>query len=266
MMPLHHRPHRRSLRRPRAAARASRAPRAGRGVRRRRRAVARARRGGRRAARRRRATSTGARARRRPTSSGSRRRPGDAVDARPGHLHVAGVVRRRAAGRRRGAARPSTSRWRRGAPALRARAAARPSRRARPGDGLLPASTTSRSAAAHARARGLRARRHRGLRRAPRQRHAVDVLRRPVACCTSRRTSSRTTRAPARPTRSGAAPGAGFTVNVPARGRRRPTPTTTASSREVVVPVLDGVRARTCVLVSAGFDAHAPRPARRACA
>ena len=70
-------------------------------------------------------------------------------------------------------------------------------------------------AAAHARALGRGSRRDRRLRRAPRQRHAAHVRGRSRRCCTSRRTSIPTTRAPARADEIGRGEGEGFTVNVP---------------------------------------------------
>ena len=70
-------------------------------------------------------------------------------------------------------------------------------------------------AAAHARARGLESRRHRRLRRASRQRHAVDVLRRSLGAVHLVAPVSRSTPAPAPRTRSAGGRRRGFTVNLP---------------------------------------------------
>ena len=60
-----------------------------------------------------------------------------------------------------------------------------------------------------------RARGDRRLRRPSRQRHAAHLRGGSAACSTSRRTSSRSIRAPARPTKSARGAGRGFTVNLP---------------------------------------------------
>ena len=77
-------------------------------------------------------------------------------------------------------------------------------------------------------------------------------------CCSCRATSIRTIRAPARPPRSGAAPG----PVSPSTCRSRPGPATPISTRSTGgsrVPVLDAF-APELVLVSAGFDAHEDDP------
>ena len=145
---------------------------------------------------------------------------GRAVDARPRHVHVAGVVRDRAAGRRRGDRRGASTRCDTRRAGVRAGAAARPPRRARPAMGFCLFNNVAVAAAARARATAL-------------ARVAIvdidvhhgngtqcDVLRRSDASSSSRRTSFRSTRAPARPTRPARGAGAGFTVNVPLAGRR----------------------------------------------
>ena len=96
----------------------------------------------------------------------------------------------------------------------RAGAAARPSRRAEPGDGLLsvqqhrrllprmPAPAASRASPSSTTT----------CITATARSGAFTTIRR---CCSSRRISIRTIRAPARPTRSAAGAGNGFTVNLP---------------------------------------------------
>ena len=102
-------------------------------------------------------------------------RQGD--DDRRGHVHVAGLGRDRAAGRGRGAdRRRSRARWSEGIARARAGAAAGASRRSRSRDGLLSLQQRRRRRRLRAIAR-LRARGDRRLRRASRQRHAVDLLR-----------------------------------------------------------------------------------------
>ena len=75
----------------------------------------------------------------------------------------------------------------------------------------------------------------------------------------SRHTSTRIYPGPARPTRSDAEPGAGFTVNLPIEAGAVDEDFDSASS-EVVVPVLRQFEPEL-VMVSAGFDAHERRPA-----
>ena len=57
----------------------------------------------------------------------------------------------------------------------------------------------------------------------------------------------------------GSGAGRGFTVNLPLAGGRAPTPTTSACSREVALPILRQF-APELILISAGFDAHADDP------
>ena len=114
-------------------------------------------------------------------------------------------------------------------------------------------------------ARAAGARGDRGLRRAPRQRHAVELLRRPVGAVHLDRISIRSTRAPGRRSRSGRGAGAGFTVNVPLEAGA------TDADYERGVPGDRGARARSqfapeLMLVSAGFDAHEDDPLGGACA
>ena len=90
-------------------------------------------------------------------------------------------------------------------------------RRARPRDGLLPVQQRRRRRGA-ALARGLRTRRHRRLRRAPRQRHAADFLRRPAVLYVS------THQFPFYP-------GTGAADEVGARGRSAGSPSTCRSRR-----------------------------------
>ena len=108
----------------------------------------------------------------------SRRIAGACREARRGHLHVAGVGGDRAAGGRRRPCRPPSTRLEQPRAGVRARAAAGAPRRARPRDGLLPLQQRRGRRGRRAPAGG--ARRHRRHRRPPRQRHAVDVLRRSV--------------------------------------------------------------------------------------
>ena len=113
------------------------------------------------------------------------------------------------------------------------------------------------AAAAALRARAV-ARRDRRHRRAPRQRHAGDVLRRPDGPLRVDATSSRSTRAPARPTKTGTGAGEGFTFNVPLAAGA--TDADYAAAYRTI-----GGRARRVppelMLVSAGFDAHERRSA-----
>ncbi len=172
--------------------------------------------------------------------------------ARSRHVHEPGVARDRAAGRGCGHRRGTSCRHDRRAGA-RARPAARPSRRSRPGDGLLPVQQR------RDRRRGAAGRRARRAWRssistcitatAPRRRSTTT---RP--CCTCRATSFRTTRARApRAKRE--------------RGRGRDSRSTCrwpagsgdaefeAAYGTVVVPAIETFRPEA-ILVSAGFDAH----------
>ena len=124
--------------------------------------------------------------------------------ARPRHLHVSRLARRRAAGRRRGD-------WRRRGDRAVARdarigagSAAGPSRRARSGDGILPVQQRGGRGSACADAR------HGAGRRSWITTCIMATARsgsftRIRACCTSRRISIRSIRAPAQPTMSGGA-------------------------------------------------------------
>ncbi len=164
----------------------------------------------------------------------------------------------RAAGRRRGRAGASTTRSTHREPAF---ALVRPPGHHAERDRAMGFCLFNNVAvaAAHALARGARARRDRRHRRPPRQRHAVDVLRRSARALRVAATSSRSTRAPAPPTRSGTGAGAGFTVNVPleagADRRRLRRWSTARSSRRCSTQF-----APELVLVSAGFDAHERDP------
>ena len=183
-----------------------------------------------------------ARARRGSTSTRSRPRAGRAVDARPRHVHVAGVVRGRAAGRGRGGAGGASMR---STPASRRSrwCGRRPSRRARPGDGLLPVQQRRGRRGARARARARRASRS----------STIDVHHgngtQWMFYDDPRVLYVSTHQFPFYPG-TGAADEVGHGRRAPAspstcRSRRaRPTPTTTLVYRAIVVPVLDAVRAR----------------------
>ena len=112
--------------------------------------------------------------------------------------------------------------------------------------------------AAHALARGLDARPRHRLRRAPRQRHAGDLLRRSARALRLEPRVSRSIRGPARSARSGKEPGRGFTVNLPL-----PAGCGDAEYdllyREIVVPIGRAFDPQL-VLVSVGFDPHAADP------
>ena len=112
-------------------------------------------------------------------------------------------------------------------------------------------------AAASAVAQGARARRDRRHRRPPRQRHAVDVLRRSAASFTFPLTSSRSIRAPARRRRSAAAR-ARATRSTSRWRPARPMPTTTRSTPQSAA--CSTQFAPELLLVSAGFDAHDDDP------
>ena len=168
-------------------------------------------------------------------------------DARSRHVHVAGVLGRRAAGRRRGGGR-RRRRAGRDAPAALSRWCGR------------PATTRSRDramgfclfnnvavAAAHALDARPRARRHRRLRRASRQRHAGDLRGgSPRALRLDAPVSVLPGTGPADDVGRGA--GRGFTVNVPIearRHRRRLRARVRArSSRRSSTPVRAGAGAR----------------------
>ena len=102
---------------------------------------------------------------------------------RPGHPHQRGLLGGRAA-RRGGGVRAGGGPGRRpGADGLLRPAPARPSRRARAGDGLLPVRQRGHRRAPRPRRARLRARAGPGLGRASRQRHAGDLRRlRPRSC------------------------------------------------------------------------------------
>ena len=149
-------------------------------------------------------TSPGSRGRPRPSTSSSTPTPTRAATPRARRAWPPGGSIDLAARDRLGRARQRP----------RAPPAARPPRGGRARHGLLPLQQRRDRGA---RSPGLRRRRtdpDRRLGPPPRQRHAALVLGGPDASCTSRRTSSRSTRAPARSKRSAAAPGRGFTVNV----------------------------------------------------
>ena len=119
-------------------------------------------------------------------------------------------------------------------------------------------------AAAHAVARGLDARRDRRHRRAPWQRHAVDVLRRSRASCMSRRTSIPFYPGTGAADEVGTGEGEGFTFNVPLEMGATDADYELVY-RAAVVPVLDefapDARPRVCRLRcaragSAGVDAR----------
>ena len=160
---------------------------------------------------------------------------------------------RRAAGRRGGAGHDERPRAQR----VRARAPARAPRRARPGDGLLPAQQRRhRRRGGAARGRGARADRRLG--RPPRQRHAGHLRRArrralhvgaPVSVLSGHRrraTRSASARAAARPS----------TARCPAARATR----TTASCSTICSCPRRARSAPDLVIVSAGFDAHARDP------
>ena len=97
---------------------------------------------------------------------------------------------------------------------IRAGASTGTSRRAREGDGLLFLQQHCHRCRARAGARPL-ARRHRRLRRASRQRHAVELLRRPIGAVRVVASISLLSRAPAPRATSARARATGFTVNLP---------------------------------------------------
>ena len=256
----------RPFRRASDAARASRARRAGRGDGGRRFALEGARRRGRRAAHRHDRTAR-ARARagvhRAHRGNGRPRRR-----ARSGHVHLGRVAWDRAAGGRR---RPSMpSKLVDGSGTIE-RASVRAASNAVLAMVRPPGHHAERSramgfclfnnvavAAAHARADGARASRDRRLRRPPRQRHAAHFRSRSATCCMSRCISFRSIPAPARSTKSAAATGTGFTVNLPLEVGAVDEDYRLAFS-EVVVPVLQQYDP-DLLLVSAGFDAHERDP------
>ena len=112
--------------------------------------------------------------------------------------------------------------------------------------------------AAYARHARLRARRDRGLRRAPRQRHAVGLLRRSHRPVHLVAPVSRTTRAPAPPDETGRGAGLGYTLNLPLEpGPAMPTCCGATSAK----PCRRSSAFRPDLLmVSAGFDAHERDP------
>ncbi len=113
-------------------------------------------------------------------------------------------------------------------------------------------------AAAHARTVGARAGRHRGLRRAPRQRHAAHRSRTTPTSSTSRRTSFRTTRAPARRARSETA----RAQVSPSTCRSKPAPPTTTTAWRSTMWLCRSSSSfdPDLILISAGFDAHERDP------
>ena len=141
-------------------------------------------------------------------------------------------------------------------------APARPPRRGRSGDGLLSLNNVA-VAAAHARAAGWRASRSSTstCTTATARRAASTTTRR---CCSSRRTSFRSIRAPARPPRSAAATGRVHRERAARGGRHRRRLRARLRARSSL-PVLDEFTPEL-LLVSAGFDAHERRSARRRCA
>ena len=108
--------------------------------------------------------------------SDAARRPGP---ARRRHLDVAGQLRGGAARGRRRDLRGRRGDGRQGRQRLRRHAPARPSRRDRAADGLLPVQQRRDRRPPCAEEARRRARRHRRFRRASRQRHAGDLLGRP---------------------------------------------------------------------------------------
>ena len=170
-------------------------------------------------------------------------------------------VRGRAAGRRGGASPASTTCSSGRRPAPRSPWCGRP--------GTTPSaiarwasacSTTSRSPPPARRARGARARRDRRLSTSTTATARSGSSTTTRRCSTSRRTSSRSTRAPARRPRSARGDGHGLHGERAARGRAPATPTTTD------VFARWSCRCSTqfapdLMLVSAGFDAHERRSA-----
>ena len=137
-------------------------------------------------------------------------------------------------------------------------APARPPRRARPRDGLLPVRQRRDRRRARAGARRRRPRVHPRLGRPPRQRHARRLpLARPT-CCSAACTSGRSTPAPAPWATSARARGRGSRSTCPCP----PGPASRsgwALVEHVVVPAAREF-APDLILVSAGFDAHRDDP------
>ena len=160
-------------------------------------------------------------------------------------------------GRRRGHRGRARARRRRRHARAGAGQAARPSRRAQPRDGLLLLQQHRHRRRARARARpdaawpswtttSITATARSG---------ASTTIRR---CCSSRRTSIRTIRAPARPATSGRGAGAGFTVNLPLSAGATDADYELVYTK-VALPVLAQFRPEL-ILISAGFDAHMDDP------
>ncbi len=189
----------------------------------------------------------------------------------------AAVARHRHARHARAASGPLTARRRRRAerrrrrrdgglpPArqpVRAHPPARPSHRARPGDGLLPASTTSSIAARYAQAHVRdRARRGPRLGRPPRQRDAGDPLGGPVGALRRRCTSGRSIPAPAGSTRSAGATVPGRRSTSRCR-RARATREYLEALDRVVLPAIEAFRPAACCWSPPGRTATPPTRSR----
>ena len=127
----------------------------------------------------------------------------------------------------------------------------------RPRDGLLPVRQRRDRRPRTRRRSGRRARGDRRLGRPPRQRHAGDLPATTTRCSSSRCTSGRSTRARGGPDDAGR-----DDAQRAAAGRLRRRGVPAAPSTSVVEPAVRAFEPEL-VLVSAGFDAHVRRPARR---
>ena len=175
----------------------------------------------------------------------------------PDTVDVAGQLGRGAAGGRRGGRRGRGGDDRPRAQRVRAGPAARAPRRARSGDGLLPAQQRRHRRRGGA-ARGRRARADRRLGRAPRQRHAGHLRGARTTCSTCRCTSTRSIRAPAPRDEVGVGAGRGATVNCPLPGGQGDADYGVVF-HDLFLPAARAF-APDLIIVSAGFDAHARDP------
>ena len=165
-------------------------------------------------------------------------------DARRRHVHVAGVRRGRPAGGRRGADRRRSCAGRRAGHAGRSRWCGRPGITPKPIARWGSASTTTLPSARACGARPrARPRRHRRLRRAPRQRHAVDASMRIRAVLFVSSHQYPFYPGTGAATETGRGDGAGLHRQPAARGGRDATPTSTWSTARRSCRSLQRVRA-----------------------